>query len=442
MQRTTIHQFQAIKVQQVIPVMNDQGGKRLARGQALDGAPTLLMHLRAIAANGKALAERLPPLLACEGVFDVGESGGEWLAFASAAKAAFSFLSEEGRQAIEAAVLSHRPELAWAKEYLRRSKDGRASASFADPDRYVRHHLTLAGQDERAILKTIGEEQLSPAARTRLAELHRKFAGKPLPEAYGIRGGWVQSPIDQNKAARMSDRHWLSAMARYSDDADRGYFRDFVIGGARQLASVLQAQAKEDPPRFVALLEAMPLTPNATYAEAILGGVREGASDGPLTARAIKTATRWPNADMGRTINWTVQRHPSAAKDPEVLAMVLTSAEFGRASDTAVRTINPDQTASYVGPRVVGAQRRLYIKRPKWGARLRIRGPSDGLVGRCEHGFNHRRPCRTSGRGRAAHIRADDDAAHDQFHRQARHAAWLTIARTLGAKGSGGPTER
>jgi hypothetical protein len=47
---------------------------------------------------------------------------------------------------------------------------------------------------------------------------------------------------------------------------------------------------------------------------------------------------------MGCTINWAVQRHPSAANDPEVLALVLISAEFGSASDTAVRTINPDQT--------------------------------------------------------------------------------------------------
>ena len=215
-------------------------------------APSLLMHLRAIAANGKALAERLPPLLACEGVFDIGESGGRWLAFANAAKAAFSFLSKEERQAIESAVLSHRPELVWAKEYFGRYKDGRTSPSVGDPDRYIRHQLTLTGQDERAILKTIGEEQLSPKARRRLAELDRKFSGKPLPEAYGIRGGFVQSPIARNKAAKMSDRNWLSAMARYPDDAGHSYFRDFVIGGARQLSSVLQAQAKENRSRSTA----------------------------------------------------------------------------------------------------------------------------------------------------------------------------------------------
>jgi hypothetical protein len=109
------------------------------------------------------------------------------------------------------------------KEYLGRVRDGRTSAGLADPDGYVRHQLTLVGQHERAILKTIGEEQLSSVARARLAELDRKFVGKPLPEAYGVRGGRVQSPIDQAKAARMSDRNWLSAMARYRDDTDRGY---------------------------------------------------------------------------------------------------------------------------------------------------------------------------------------------------------------------------
>ena len=113
-----------------------------------DGAPALLMHLRAITANGKVLAERLPALLACDGVFDIGDDGCKWLAFANAAKAAFSFLSDEGRQAIEDAVLSHRPELTWAKEYLGRAKDGGANPSLADPDGYVRHQLTLAGQNE------------------------------------------------------------------------------------------------------------------------------------------------------------------------------------------------------------------------------------------------------------------------------------------------------
>ena len=302
------------------------------------------MHLRYIAANGYSLARRLPALLACDGIFDIGESGGKWHAFADAAKAAFPFLLEEGRGAVEAAVRSHRPELSLAREYLRRTKDERLSSSLIDPGDYIRHQLTLAGQDERAILKTIGEEQLSVAARTRLAELDRKFAGKPLPEAFGVRGGWVRSPIDQSKAAKMSDRHWLSAMARYPDDARENYVRDVLVGGASQLASVLQAQVKENPPRFVALLEVMPLTLNANYAEAILSGVRDGAADAPLSIRAIKAATRWPGVGMGRTVNWIVQKYPAAAQDREVLAMLLTSAEFGSASDTAVRTTNPDQT--------------------------------------------------------------------------------------------------
>ncbi|MER8977915.1 hypothetical protein [Mesorhizobium sp. M0870] len=308
------------------------------------GEPALLMHLRAIAANGQALATRLPAVTARHGVFDIGDSGDQWLAFASAAKAAFPFLSENERQVIEAAVSSHHPELDWAKKHLGRVKDGPASSDLADPDGYIRLLLTLSGQNERAILKTIGDEQLSPWARARLAELDRKFVGKPLPEAHGVRVGWVRSPIDQKAAARMADRHWLSAMARYSQDT-RHNFRDFV-GGASQLASVLQSRAKEDPPRFVALLEKIPQTYNAAYAESILGGVRDGASDGPLSARAIKATTRWPDADFRRAINWTVQKYPSAAKDPEVLAMVLTSAEFGTASDTAVKTTNANQ-----GPR-------------------------------------------------------------------------------------------
>lgn len=322
-----------------------------------DGAPALLMHLRAIAANGEALARRLLPMLTCEGIFDIGEGGGGWAPFAMAAKVAFPFLSEDERYTIEAAIMSHRPELAWVKEHLTRVRNGHVSPSTADPNAYIRLQLKLTGQDERAILATIGAMQLSSAARVRLAELDRKFADRPLPEAYGIRGGVVQSPIDQEKAAQMTDRHWLSAMARYPNDRDHVYYHDYIIGGARELALVLQACTKENPERFVNLLEAMSLSINSNYAIAILRGIQESAGDGALAARAIRAANRWPEADCSLVINWTVQKHVGSAKDPMVLALVLTSAEFGSASDTIIQTVNPHQTPHKLIRDLLGSNR-------------------------------------------------------------------------------------
>lgn len=301
--------------------------------------PALLIHLRAIAANGEALAGRLVPLASVDGIFDIGESSGEWLPFAQAAKAAFSFLSPADREFIEAVILAHRPELAWASKYCLRVKEGRGSLTNHDPEGYILHQLSLSGQDERGMLKTIGSEQLSDVARRRMAELDRKFKGAPLPEAFAIRGGWVSSPIDGEKATKMSDANWLSAFSAYSGEERHQYLPDSVIGGARELASVLQAITKEQPERFVSLLERMPLNCNALYPQAIVGAFFEIPANGPLATRAIQAARKWSDIDLGRTLSWTVRRHPEAARNPEVLTLVLRQAEFGDGTDPDVKVV-------------------------------------------------------------------------------------------------------
>ena len=202
----------------------------------------------------------------------------------------------------------------------------------------------------------------------------------------------------------MSDRNWLSAMARYPDDNERGYFRDIVVGGARQLASVLQVQAKENPLRFVALMESMQPTLNAAYAEAILCGVRDGAADGSLTARGIKAAMRWSDADMGRTINWAIQKHPGAAKDPEALATVLSSAEFGSASDTTVRNLNLTQTPP-TSVRELLERNSDYVSSGLNGERgSAFEALAQVLWDDADIDFSDRGPCRTSGRSRASNL--------------------------------------
>lgn len=308
--------------------------------------PALLIHLKAIAANGEALGHRLIGLVDNPNLFDIGESRGEWTAFAYAARSAFPYLSVAERERVEREVLKHRPEQEWLVECMRRRKA--SDLHVQDPDEYIRYLLSTCGETQRAILRTISPELLSSTALARLAELDRKFPGRKLPEAYGTRGGIVESPIPMARAEKMSDRAWLNAFGKYRDDERHVYRKDSVIGGARQLSSVLQACVKTDLPRFVALLERMPETTNPTYAEGILAGVRESEADGELAVRAIIAARRWPQHRFGRTISWTLEKHPAAARNESVLQTVLHDAEFGEASDTAVTTTNPgkDKPAS------------------------------------------------------------------------------------------------
>lgn len=303
----------------------------------------LFIRLRAIAANGAGLAHLLAPLLGHERVFKIGEGDGDWQPFAEAAAAAMPHLLPADRAEIESAVLAYRPEYDWAREYARRAKAGELLWPGDDTNEYLLHQLKLAGRDERAILATIGADHLSLTAQRRLAELDRKFAGQPLPEAYGIRGGFVRSPIQPDQALYMSDQQWLRAIEKYHTDERHIYERDGVIGGARQLSSVLQARAKEEPERFVAFLEELPTNMNADYAGSVISGLRESDATPAVVVRAIKAAWRWPERDFDRSINWVVQSHPAAGTDPEILAWVLHSAEHGEASDTAVRTLNKEK---------------------------------------------------------------------------------------------------
>ncbi|SFU14132.1 ATP-binding protein [Mesorhizobium sp. YR577] len=301
----------------------------------------MFAQLHAIAANGAGLKHLLIPLLSYKRIFKVGDSDSDWIPFAKAAAAAMPFLPEADRTHVEEAVLAYRPEYEWAREYLCRDKAGELVLLANDTAEYVRYQLKLSGRDERAILRTIGPDHLSERARRRLAELDRKFAGAPLPEAYGIRGGWVRSPIPSEKAAFMSDTQWLRAIAKYDGSERHVYEPDGVIGGRRQLASVLQERTKEEPIRFVELLERLPLTASPNYAEAVISGLRESEVEASLVVRAIKAALCWPVREYDRIISWTIQKHPEAAADPDVLEFLLKSAEYGEASDTTVTTTSP-----------------------------------------------------------------------------------------------------
>ena len=185
--------------------------------------------------------------------------------------------------------------------------------------------------------------RLSPAATRRLSELERKFAGRPLPEAFGVRGGWVRSPVKPEKAALMSDSQWLRAVRRYTGDERHIYESDGIVGGAEQLAHVLQSRVKEQPERFVQLLERLPADTNPAYASAVLSGLRESAcKDGATVGlRAIRAATRWGRSRFRREMCWLVQKWPDIGRDPDVFADLLAIATDGEASDTAVRFAGP-----------------------------------------------------------------------------------------------------
>jgi hypothetical protein len=308
-----------------------------------EGAPALWLHLRAIAADGPTLSHRLGSLLNAPELFELGRHGGAWRPFAEAAHSAAPFLSESDRRQLEAKVMRHRPEYELACRLM--GLRGEGNRPLSPNDRiYACGLIGRTGEEERAILRTIGASRLGPQATSRLSELERKFADRPLPQTNKLRGGWVRSPITPEKASLMSDSQWLSAIRRYSGNERHTYRSDGIVGGAEQLARVLQGLVKDQSSRFVGLLERFPTDTDVAYVRAVLGGLREKADNKDETVvglKAFRAASRWRRSRFRREISWLVERWPEMGADREVLDELLSIATHGEASDTTVTLSRP-----------------------------------------------------------------------------------------------------
>ena len=118
------------------------------------------------------------------------------------------------------------------------------------------------------------EAALSEGGRARLRELQRRFAADAPAAPRGIVGGVVQSPITLEEARRMDDTAWLRAIAKHRERWEDKRTMD-LVGGARELASVLQAMAQEQPDRFASLGKQLPPDTLPEYIEHLLVGLSQ-----------------------------------------------------------------------------------------------------------------------------------------------------------------------
>ena len=123
------------------------------------------------------------------------------------------------------------------------------------------------------LLQAIPLALLSERGRDRLRELERKFPGVRASDSSSlVEGGWVGPPINEDKAAQMSDSAWLRAMGKYRGVVQH---KQFLKGGAAQLSGVLAALARKEPERFVRLAEQVPDDVDIAYVRAFLNGLAE-----------------------------------------------------------------------------------------------------------------------------------------------------------------------
>ncbi|MCB1563302.1 MAG: ATP-binding protein [Alphaproteobacteria bacterium] len=295
----------------------------------------LHIYLEAVSENPEPLLSTFLKVLASDQLLKAGYDGIEWKSFASATKAVFPFLTEHQKLVIEKIILAHRPELDRAIEVAQDT-----SIQIEQKRAWVKHDLNHSGYEQWSILETIGEENLTPDLRHLLKQLQRKFSGKKIAEARTIKGGWVKSPISQEHAQRMSDQQWLKAIKKYRDDKDREYHRNYVIGGAEQLAQLLSESTKKDPDRFARLLMQIPSNSNIAYSKNILSGLHQ--AEGCIIENVINAldyAKKYPHDPFGYEYAYIVRSYPEVCEiNPDIINNLLDYARTGEASDDKVRT--------------------------------------------------------------------------------------------------------
>ena len=178
------------------------------------------------------------------------------------------------------------------------------------------------GCAQHLLLDVLPTDRLSDGARRRQRELRRKFGGVPFQRPRDIRMRKVESPIPSEATQRMSDAHWLRAMARYSDLRERRWEEDRVFGGAGQVAQALQERAKAEPERFAVLCLRMPPDTRVDYVAAILRGVASAQLPGDTVLALCRRAHESPERPCGRDIAALINGHASQALPDEIFGIL------------------------------------------------------------------------------------------------------------------------
>jgi len=160
------------------------------------------------------------------------------------------------------------------------------------------------GRAEFTLLGGIAAERRSKQAAQRFAELQRKFDAEDAEGPMGIVAGFVGPPIGEESAKKMSDDNWLKAIVEYDND-DFESRRDFMIGGAYELSTVLENRTKKDPARFARLIARIPDEANVDYFDAILRGLGQSEKDFPLEGAvgAVERCHALPGRPCGMWIS-------------------------------------------------------------------------------------------------------------------------------------------
>lgn len=239
-------------------------------------ANVLLLNIYAAAAD--VLAEQAAATLISEPWrFHCGFSDSPYWISMELIKEISPHLCPTSREQLEEVILNYSPD-------YERSKNG----------------YKLRGRSSFSLLSAIPEALRSEKANSRYKELRRKFQ-MPDMSPSGIQGGTVTSPIKKSAAEKMTDEQWLKAFAKYDSEYSH-HPRDFLRGGAWELAGMFRDFVRNEPERFARLCLKLPRETNPAYLERAIDALKE--TSAPLDLKfelCRKGFAEHPN-DCGKAI--------------------------------------------------------------------------------------------------------------------------------------------
>ena len=234
--------------------------------------------LRAYTAGARCFADDAVSEL-CDNTwrFRCGYSDSPYWTATQLIKAIAPLCSDENRARLENTILDYVP-------HYERTSDG----------------YRLRGHASFTLLSGIPAELRSKTARTRYAELERKFGTPESPPKKFE--GFIVSPIEKSKAGNMTDEQWLKAIKKH-DSEERLDWENPEKGGALELARTLQEFVKEDLERFALLSLRFPVHTNPVYLEHTLIGLKEAKGFTELKLRVCRKAYSEAREYYGRAIS-------------------------------------------------------------------------------------------------------------------------------------------
>jgi hypothetical protein len=215
------------------------------------------------------------------------------------------------------------------------------------------------GRAEFELLSGLAEGDVSEGARRRLGELQRKFRMAKPDQPRGIVGGTVRSPISRESADHMSDENWLAAIDKHRESWEQKRNMD-LIGGAAELANVLQAAAQDDPERFAKLGLRLDADTVPVYFEHLLIGLAQPADKATpasldsvvalidhIAALPDRRATRW--------LPVLVRRYATELIPDHVLALISSIATEDPDPNRDVWKVDAGSGTAYYGGNILMA---------------------------------------------------------------------------------------